>query len=315
MAAHGVDFGIIGLFDGQERFAGEGGADVGGFHQLDGAVHHKAADGCHDLGAVDQGQAFLGGQFHHRNAGLFHGFGARHSFALIPGLAFAQHYQHHVAQGSQVAAGAQGALLGDDRMNALIEHIDHGLDGAQADAGVALAQRIAPQQHHRPADLLAEGFTHGAAVADDQIALQLLGLVGGDEHIAEFAETSGQAVNHSAALQLLVHISPGLVDLGLGLLGQFHLFPMAGHLDHIFDGQMVAVDHKSHICSFLSLRRDEKNFVKRRSLANWYTKDHKGTGSLYKKQNTKSMTPERIGTFSPKSEKKTSNFPKDMVCF
>ena len=150
LAPQGVHLGIEGLPDAVQGLAGHGGGDVRRFGQVPGVIHRLAGDGRHDLGAVDQGQALLGGQLDGVDAGGGHGLPARHHPALILRLALAQHHQHHVGQGRQVAAGPQGPLLRDDRMDPPVQHLQKRLHGGQADAGIAPGQGVQPQQHSRP---------------------------------------------------------------------------------------------------------------------------------------------------------------------
>ena len=84
--------------------------------------------------------------------------GAGHELALVVGLALAQHGQGHVGQGSQVAGGAQGALLRHPGVDAGVEHLDHHLNQNGAHAGHAAAQGVGPEEQHTAHYLLGVGL-------------------------------------------------------------------------------------------------------------------------------------------------------------
>ena len=243
---------VEGLLDAQLGLAGHGSGNVGSLHQVQGIPNHIAGHTHHDLGAVDQGQALLGSQLDGGDTGLLHGQLAAHADTLVEGLALAQHDQHNVAQRSQVAAGAQGTLLGDHGMDTLVEHIQHGLDGAEANAGMTLAQGIAAQQHGSTDHLLGQRFTHAAGMGNDQIPLEGSGQLLGDVDLGEFTEAGGQTVDHSLLLQLLVNIFSGLVDGGFGFRGHFDFLAAAGNRNDLLQSQVVTIDI-NHDCFSLKL--------------------------------------------------------------
>ena len=153
-----------------------------------------------------------------------------------------------MGQGSQVAAGAKGTLLRNNGMDAFVEHIQHGLDSAQADAGVPPGQGVAAQQHGGADYLCGQGLAHGAGMADNQIPLEGGGLVLGDKGIGEFSEAGGEAVDHRLFRQLFVHIGAGFIDSLFGFRRQLHALAVPGGGDDLFQGKALSVNC-NHIVS------------------------------------------------------------------
>ena len=149
-----------------------------------------------------------------------------------------------MSQRSQVAGGAQGALLGDDGGDALVQHLDHHLDQQRTHAGHAHAQSVGAQQQHAAGHLVGIGLAHGGAVAEDQVGGQLVAHLGADGHLLEVAEAGGDTIGHAL-------LSGDLLGQGAGLLhglqsggGQLDGGAEAGDSDEALQGQAVAVqDH------------------------------------------------------------------------
>ena len=116
-----------------------------------------------------------------------------------------------MGQRSQVAGGAQRALLGDDGGDALVQHLDHHLDQERTHAGHAHAQSVGTQQQHAAGNLRHIGIAHGGAVADNQVGGQLVGHLGRNSDLLEVAETGGDAVSHAL-------LGGDLLGQGAGLL-------------------------------------------------------------------------------------------------
>ena len=256
----GVYLGVKGLPDAVQGLAGHGGGDVRRFGQVPGVIHRLTGDGRHDLGAVDKGQTLLGGQLDGLDAGGSHSLPARQHPALILCLSLAQHHQHHVGQGGQVAAGAQGALLRDNGMDAPVQHSQQRLHGGQTNAGIAPGQGVQPQQHRRPHHPGGQRPAHAAGVGNDKVSLQLGGLLLRHEHRGEFAEPRGQAVYHGLFRQLPVHIGPGGVDALHRLRGDGHRLPFPGDGDDLFNGQVVSVDINHGVSSCCSVTPTSRPF-------------------------------------------------------
>ena len=77
------------------------------------------------------------------------------------------------ASGREVAAGAERAVLGDDRGDAGVQQPQDGLGDLRPGPRVPHRERPGPQQHHRPHDLPLDRLSHPGGVRADQRALQL----------------------------------------------------------------------------------------------------------------------------------------------
>ena len=86
----------------QYRFHSEAAASEGSGEQVFAFEQATQGIGRGHLGAVEQRQAFFGGQGQRREAGDFQCLGGFQPFALVTRLAFAKQYQGHVRQRRQV---------------------------------------------------------------------------------------------------------------------------------------------------------------------------------------------------------------------
>ena len=140
MRAGGVDARVerdVGALEGVE---GERADDVGRADEAAGLGHREAADRGHELRAVDEGEALLGLQHERREAGRAQRLGGGQAPAADDALALADEREREVGEGREVAARADRALRGHDRVDAAVEHLDEPLEGLEAHAGEALAR-------------------------------------------------------------------------------------------------------------------------------------------------------------------------------
>ena len=225
-----MDAGVEGVAKTRQALEGHGRDHVAELGGADGVVQRESTDGGHRAGAVGHAEAFLG---HERveggNAGLGHRLRAGHLHALIHGLALAEHGQRHVSERREVAGGAEGALLGNDGGNALVEHLEKHLNEEGAHAGHTAAQGVGAQEHHAAHDLVGIRLAGGGAVAEDQVGGELIAHLLGDGDLLELAEARGDAVSDAA-------LSGDLLGQGAGLL---HGFQSGGSQ---LDGRIVASD-------------------------------------------------------------------------
>ena len=134
-----------------------------------------------------------------------------------------------MSERSQVAGGAERALLRDDRSHALVEHLEQHLDEDGTNAAHAAAQSVGTQQHHAADDLVSIRLAGGGAMAEDQVGGELIAHLLGDGDLLELAEARGDAVSDAA-------LSGDLLGQGAGLL---HGFQSGGSQ---LDGRIVASD-------------------------------------------------------------------------
>ena len=230
LAAHLMDAGVEGVAKTGQALEGHGRDHVAELGGADGVVQRESTDGGHRAGAVRHAEAFLGDQGVERlDASLGHGLSAGHLHALVHGLALAEHGERHVSERSQVAGGAERALLRDDGGHALVEHLEQHLDEDGTNAAHAAAQSVGTQQHHAADDLVSIRLAGGGAMAEDQVGGELIAHLLGDGDLLELAEARGDAVSDAA-------LSGDLLGQGAGL---FHGFQSGGSQ---LDGRIVASD-------------------------------------------------------------------------
>ena len=173
---------------------------------------HERPDRGHELGAVDQRQALLGGEHERLQAGAAQSLGAGHHLAVQLDHALADQRQGQVCERCQVAAGAQRAARRHHRVHARGEQRQQQLDGLAADAGRAGRERVRAQQHRGPHDLGREGVTDAAGVAAQQVELQPRDLVVLDGDVHEAAEPGVDPIGRRARLDRLVDHRPRAGD-------------------------------------------------------------------------------------------------------
>ena len=216
--------------------------DIGNLCQLDGIIQSQGADRGHSLGTVVQCKAFLCLQLDNRNTGLLHSLAAGHQLALIPGLAHTDHNQNHVGQRSQVAGSTQGTLLRDERGNTLVQHVNHGLHGLQTDTGEALGKVIHTKKQHASCHVLRERIAGADCVRDNQVLLQVLALLAGDDNITELTETGGDAVYGLLLIQELIDNLSGFQNLASALFGKLYKRVVAAYGCNLIDREVLTCD-------------------------------------------------------------------------
>ena len=184
----------------------------------------EAPDGvaAHELGAVEEGEAFLALQLDGLPA-----FGGV-DFLDVAAAAFPVDVahaedggEHEVGQGAEVAAGAEGALLVDHGQDVLVVAVDEALHGLQLGAAVAEAEVLGLEQQHEAHHLGGHLVADAAGVAHDEVLLQLAELLLADADVAEGAEAGGDAVDgHLLGFHLLVEVVAAFLDAALGLVAE-----------------------------------------------------------------------------------------------
>ena len=146
------------------------------------------------LGAVEQGQALLGGQGQRLEAGHGQGFGGWQPLALVAGLAFTQQHQRHVRQRGEVAGGAHRTLQRDVRVDFGVDQGDQRVDDLATDAGEATAEAVDLQHHDQAHQVVIQRRADTGGVGQHQRALQVFQVVAGDAGRGQQAETGVDAV-------------------------------------------------------------------------------------------------------------------------
>ena len=129
--------------------------------------------GAHELGAVQQRQAFLGLE----RDGLPALFGpylrGGADLALIQNFAQADEREAQVGEGSEVAGSAEGTLLVHDRKDVLVEHVDEPLHRDELRARMAVGQALGLEEEHQLHNLGPDGLAGAAGVGHHQVVLKL----------------------------------------------------------------------------------------------------------------------------------------------
>ena len=89
--------------------------------------------GGHQVGAVDQGEPLFGDQRDGLDTLLAEHLGGGATVALVEDFALADHGEHGVRQGGEIARGPDGARLGDEGGDAGVEQGDDLFDDHGAD--------------------------------------------------------------------------------------------------------------------------------------------------------------------------------------
>ncbi len=106
-------------FAAEIRFQRDRADDICDGRQPFGAQDTKRRDRRHELRAVDEREAFLGAEHDRLQAGTLERNGARQSLVAVIRFSFADERQRHMRERRKIAAGADGALRGYDRRDAV----------------------------------------------------------------------------------------------------------------------------------------------------------------------------------------------------
>ena len=119
-------------------------------------------------------------------------------------FALADEDKCNVRERGEVAARADRAARGHDRMHAGIEQRDERVERLDSDAGVALREHIRTQRHDRAHDRRRQRFADARGVAAQQIQLEAIELVGWNRDVGQRAEAGVHAVDGAAGRRMRV---------------------------------------------------------------------------------------------------------------
>ena len=162
-AAQLVQARVVGLQVGQQRLEAHGAGDLGLAQPAVGVVDQQGAHRGEHVGAVDGAQPVARLQARDLDAGALHGEARRDAVALVERFALAHEREGELRHRGEVAAGAHGALLADDRRHAAVEHGDQRLGDLGADAGVAVGVHVDTSGHRAAHDFCGAGSPMPAA--------------------------------------------------------------------------------------------------------------------------------------------------------
>jgi len=117
-----------------EGVGGHGGDHGGDPEQVIDLIGQEAADGGHEVGAVEHRQTLLGLERHGGDTGLAERLAAGQHPALVPRFAFTHEHQRQMGRRGQIAAGADGPFLRDHRQDVAGQHAEQGVHHHGPDA-------------------------------------------------------------------------------------------------------------------------------------------------------------------------------------
>jgi len=182
---------------GHQRIARQRARDQGRLREAPAVEQSRQRQRGRHLGTVDHTQPFLGAELQRFQAGGLERIGGGHALPPESSMAFADHDRGQVRERRQITRGADRTLTGDDRNQVESQQVLEALDQLPAHPGSAASQRYHFQNddetNHGGCELLADT----AAMGQDQIALQLRGLIGRDAGAGKLTEAGVDAVNRS----------------------------------------------------------------------------------------------------------------------
>ena len=245
--------GAVGPEDGLD---GESGRDVGHLGELGGPPSRQHADGRHALGAVDEGEPLFGLEHERLEAAATEGRDGRQAFAFEAHLALADHRQGEMGERGQVARGAERALLGHDRQQARARASRRKRSTtSRLTPEWPSASTWARKRQHRPDLLGGELVADGDRVRAKQPVLQGRGVLRGEVHVRQAAETGRHPVDDLPRLESRDDDLARAVDSLQNLLAQARR-GAPGDRDDVFDAQRAAESRpvRRHEPSIAALR-------------------------------------------------------------
>ena len=173
--------------------------DVGGQRQPNGVVVSERANPGHELGPVEQRQAFLCLQLDRLERGARQRLGSAARAGTVDGrLALPDEHERDVGQRREVARRAETATRRDDRMDRRVQHRDEEVDDLDSHAGEPDRQGVRPKEEHRPHDVIGQRVADAGGMGADEIALEGRRLRGVDARIGQISEAGGDAIDSCA---------------------------------------------------------------------------------------------------------------------
>jgi len=105
---------------------------------------------------------------------------------------------------------------------------------------------VDPARHRGPHALDRDRFTDPGGVVVDQVALELLDLIVGQDHLRELADPSVDTVHDLMSFDLLLEHTAADVDTLDGLGMELYFFTIPGDAHQLFDGQSGPIQNDCH---------------------------------------------------------------------
>jgi hypothetical protein len=225
-----------------EGVEGEGAGGVGGIEEVFGIEEGETASGEHGLGAVDEGDAFLGLEGEGCDAGGGEGIGTGEALALVEGGAFSNEDESDMGEGGEVAAGADAAAGRSDGGDAMVEEGEEAFGDLGADAGEAPGEDVGADEHDGADDGFGEGVADAAGVGAEDVVLKGFEAGGIDADIGELAEAGVDAVDGAVLEGEGLDDGAGLAHALEGVGGELDLFAGTGHGVDLFEAEALPVE-------------------------------------------------------------------------
>jgi hypothetical protein len=220
MRANRLQGGVEGLRGAPQPLQAGGAGHFGGVHQPLGPQEGQRTDASHGLRSVVEREALLGRQPHRLQPGAGQRLPARQHLAAHLRLSFAHQHEGEVGERRQVPGGAHGSLLRDHRVDAPVQKLEEEVDHLRPYAGVALGEDVGAQEGDGAGLGAGERAADAAGVAADEVQLELLQAVGGDDRLGEAAKAGGEPVDHAVLADRAVHYLAGALDPAAGIGGK-----------------------------------------------------------------------------------------------
>jgi hypothetical protein len=163
------------------------------------------------------------------------------------GLALADEDQGEVRERSKVPRGAHAASLGDDRDDAAVEHVQRELEGARADARVALREDVAAQQQQRAGLGMGSGVPTPAAWERRRLRWRVRRSFRSMRTSASVAEAGVDAVGRGLAGGDPIHERARPLHSRQGLRRELDVDSAARHVADLLQAQRLAVQEQSTV--------------------------------------------------------------------
>jgi hypothetical protein len=226
----------------EQRLGGHRGQQIGQVGQLPRRSHGKASERAHERRAVGERKPLLGLQLKRFQTELGKGVRGAAPLAVERDRCLADERPAHVRERDQVAAGATGAALGNQRKDVVVEQVEQALNELDPDARVALRQAVCAQQDRDPRHLGRCDRPGATAEEPQQVALQLGGLARGDLPVGAVAQTGRHPVDRDL-LRDQAPLELAACANGVGGGVRQHHRPVAPrHFECVFDRQRCAVE-------------------------------------------------------------------------
>ena len=200
----------------------------------------QRADGAHHLGPVEEGQALLRLEPQRLQSRFAEGDEGGHDVAVSLDLSPTDQRQGQVGQRRQVAGCPDAPLLRHDRMQATRQELQDPIDQQWPAPGVAKGQRVCPEQQHRPDHVPRERRAHAGRVRHQEVLLEPLRILGGDDGRGQRAEPGRDAIHDLPGADELLDDRPGLLHPAPGVDVERCFGTVAGDGFDVLDGQVGA---------------------------------------------------------------------------